>query len=123
MNDYEFYENLTVSCEKCGNEKSYLWFDKNDKVYLISCDWCGVNEKSEGMSAPAVKGKKQMFCCEGFKEFSNEELYIDKNPRMFEVRRKLFYYFENGQKPIVEQIKFCPFCGVKFDVVGAGIDS
>jgi hypothetical protein len=122
MNDYEFYENLPVSCEKCGNEKSYLWFDKSEKVYLISCDRCGVNEKSEGASAPAIKGKKQMFCCEGFKEFSNEELYLDKNPRVFEVRRKLFYHFENSKNPFVEQIKFCPFCGVKFDVVGVGLD-
>lgn len=124
MNDYEFYENLTVSCKKCGNEKSYLWFDNNEKVHLISCDYCGVYERDEVAALTVTaKNKKHLVCCEGFKEFSNEELYIDKNPRMFEVRRKLFYYFENGQKPIVEQIKFCPFCGVKFDVVGAGIDS
>lgn len=124
MNDYEFYENLNVSCEKCTNDKAFLWFDKNEKVYLISCDNCGVNERNEkGTSTAAVKNKKQMFCCEGFKEFSNEELYIDKNPRMFEVRRKLFYHFENSPNPVVEQIKFCPFCGVKFDVVGVGLDN
>lgn len=29
MNDYEFYEDKTVSCEKCGNnDKAYVWFDK-----------------------------------------------------------------------------------------------
>lgn len=124
VNDYEFYENLNVSCEKCANDKAYLWFDKNEKVYLISCDNCGVNERNEkGESTTPVKNKKQMFCCEGFKEFSNEELYIDKNPRVFEVRRKLFYHFENSHNPVVEQIKFCPFCGVKFDVVGVGLDT
>jgi hypothetical protein len=124
MNDYEFYENLNVTCEKCANDKAYLWFDKNEKVYLVSCDNCGVNERNEkAASTTAAKNKKQMFCCEGFKEFSNEELYIDKNPRVFEVRRKLFYHFENSLNPIVEQIKFCPFCGVKFDVVGVGLDN
>jgi len=124
VNDYEFYENLNVSCEKCANDKAYLWFDKNEKVYLISCDRCGVNERNDkGASTAPTKNKKQMFCCEGFKEFSNEELYIDKNPRVFEVRRKLFYHFENSHNPVVEQIKFCPFCGVKFDVVGVGLDT
>ncbi len=124
LNDYEFYENLNVSCEKCANDKAYLWFDKNEKVYLISCDRCGVNERNEkAASTTTAKNKKQMFCCEGFKEFSNEELYIDKNPRVFEVRRKLFYHFENSHNPVVEQIKFCPFCGVKFDVVGVGLDN
>lgn len=124
MNDYEFYENLNISCEKCANDKAFLWFDRNEKVYLISCDNCGVNERSEkGASTTNAKTKKQMFCCEGFKEFSNEELYIDKNPRVFEVRRKLFYHFENSHNPVVEQIKFCPFCGVKFDVVGVGLDN
>jgi hypothetical protein len=124
LNDYEYYENLNVSCEKCANDKAYLWYDKNEKVYLISCDRCGVNERNEkAASTTTAKNKKQMFCCEGFKEFSNEELYIDKNPRVFEVRRKLFYHFENSHNPVVEQIKFCPFCGVKFDVVGVGLDN
>lgn len=116
MSEYEFYEER-VSCEKCGNnDKAYLWFDKNEQVYLISCDNCGVNEKSR--TSVGSENKKQIFCCEGFKEFSNQELYIDKNPRVFEIRRKLFYYLENSPNPIVEQIKFCPFCGVKLIVVG-----
>lgn len=117
MNDYEFYEDVTVSCEKCGqNDKAYLWFDKKEQVYLISCDKCGVNEKLVG-ATPAADNK-QMLCCEGFKDFLNQELYIDENPRVFEVMGKFFYYFENSSNPIVEQIKFCPFCGVKLNVVG-----
>ena len=46
MNEYEYYDEETVSCEKCGNnDKAHLWFDKTEQVYLISCDNCGVNEK------------------------------------------------------------------------------
>lgn len=117
MDDYEYFEDLRVPCEKCGkNDKAYLWFNKIEKVYLISCFNCGVNEKSEPHKVSV--NKKQAFCCEGFKEFTNQELYIDKNPRVFELRRKLFYYLENSSNPTVEQIKFCPFCGVKFTVVG-----
>lgn len=117
MNDYEFYEDVRVSCEKCGNnDKAYLWLDKNEQVHLISCNNCGVYEKSE--ASAAAGNKKQNFCCEGFKEFSNQELYIDKNPRVFELRRKLFYYLENSPNPTVEQIKYCPFCGVKLIFVG-----
>lgn len=117
MNDYEFYEDVIVSCEKCGkDDKAYLWFDKKEQVYLISCDKCGVNEKLVG--AAQAGENKQMFCCEGFKDFLNQELYIDENPRVFEVMGKFFYYFENSPNPIVEQMKFCPFCGIKLDVVG-----
>ena len=32
-----------------------------------------------------------------------------------EVMGRFFYYFENSPNPIVEQIKFCPFCGVKLN--------
>jgi len=46
-----------------------------------------------------------------------QELQIDENPRVIEVMGKLFYYFEDSPKPIVEQIRFCPFCGIKLDVV------
>ena len=116
MDDYEFYEDITVSCEKCGNnDKAYLWLNKKDQVYLISCDKCGVNEKLAG--AVQAAENTQIFCCEGFKDFLNQELYIDENPRMFEVMRKFFYYFENSSNPIVEQVKFCPFCGVKLEDV------
>lgn len=117
MNDYEFYEDITVSCEKCGNGKAYLWLDKDEQVHLISCYSCGVYEKARD-AGPAAEDKKRLFCCEGFKEFSNQELYVDKNPRVFELRRKLFYYLENSPNPTVEQIKFCPFCGVKINFVG-----
>jgi len=117
MDDYEYFEDVSVSCEKCGkNNKAYLWFKKNDKVYLISCENCGVYEKSS--NTEIIRNKKQVFCCEGFKEFTNQELYVDKNPRVFEVRRKLFYYLENSSNPTIEQIKYCPFCGVRFVVVG-----
>ena len=117
MNDFEYYDDVTVSCEKCGNnDKAHLWFDKKEQVYLISCDNCGVNEKKMAEAAQAAENK-QMFCCESLRDFLNQELYIDENPRVFEVMRKLFYYFESGPHPIVEQIKFCPFCGVKLDFV------
>jgi len=117
MDDYEYFQDVRVPCEKCTkNDKAYLWFNKNEKVYLISCDNCGVNEKLG--NTEINKNKKEVFCCEGFKEFTNQELYIDKNPRVFELRRRLFYYLENSPNPNVEQIKYCPFCGVKFVVVG-----
>ena len=116
MDDYEFYEDITVSCEKCSNnDKAYLWLNNKERVYLISCDKCGVNEKLAGPVQTAEN--KQIFCCEGFKNFLNQELHIDENPRVFEVMGKLFYYFENSPNPIVEQIRFCPFCGVKSDIV------
>ncbi|HET6589069.1 MAG TPA: hypothetical protein VFG45_02775 [Candidatus Nitrosocosmicus sp.] len=118
MDDYEYFEDVRVPCEKCGkNDRAYLWFNKNEKTYFTSCDNCGVNEKSD--STEIIENKKQVFCCEGFKEFTNQELYIDKNPRVFELRRRLFYYLENSSNPTVEQIKYCPFCGVKF--VGVGV--
>ena len=117
MNDYEFYEDKTVSCEKCGNnDKAYVWFDKKEQMNLISCDNCGVYEKMVGAAQAAEN--KQMLCCEGLKDFLNQELYIDENPRVFEVMGKFFYYFENSPNPVVEQIKFCPFCGVKLDLIG-----
>jgi hypothetical protein len=121
MNDYEYYDDEKVSCEKCGsNDKAHLWFDKKEQVYLISCDNCGVYEKKL-IKAPQAAEIKQVFCCESFKDFLNQELYVDENPRVFEVMRKLFYYFEGGPNPIVEQIKFCPFCGLKLDfIVGMG---
>jgi Zn ribbon nucleic-acid-binding protein len=118
MNDYEFYEDVTVTCEKCGkNDRVYLWLDKKEQVYLISCDKCGVNEKLVGEVAQTAKNK-QLLCCESFKDFLNQELYVDENPRVLEVMGKFFYYFENKSNPIVEQIKFCPFCGVILDIVG-----
>ncbi len=121
MNDYEYHDDVTVSCEKCGSkDKAHLWFDKKEQIYLISCDSCGVFEKKLVEAAPAAKNK-QMLCCDGFKDFLNQELYIDENPRVFEVMSKFFYYFENSPNPIVEQIKFCPFCGVKLDFV-VGLD-
>ncbi len=116
MNDYEFYSDRFVTCEKCGSDMAYLWLDKKEQVYLISCGNCGVNERKK-MGTVQPDKNKQMFCCEGFKDFLNQELHIDENPRVFEVMGKLFYYFENSPKPIVEQIMFCPFCGVKLDVV------
>jgi hypothetical protein len=117
MNDYEFYEDKTVPCEKCGNnDKAYVWFDKKEQMNLISCDNCGVYEKLVGAAQAAEN--KQMLCCEGLKDFLNQELYIDENPRVFEVMGKFFYYFENSPNPVVEQIKFCPFCGVKLDLIG-----
>ena len=112
MNDYEFYSDRFVTCDKCGNNMAYLWLEKKEQVYLISCDNCGVNERKM-VAEEQVAENKQIFCCEGFKDFLNQELYIDENPRMFEVMRKFFYYFENSPNPIVEQVKFCPFCGVK----------
>ena len=27
------------------NNMAYLWFEKKEQVYLISCDNCGVNQK------------------------------------------------------------------------------
>lgn len=121
MNDYEYYDDEKVSCEKCSsNDKAHLWFDKKEQVYLISCDNCGVYEKKLIKAAQTAENK-QVFCCESFKDFLNQELYVDENPRVFEVMRKLFYYFEGGPNPIVEQIKYCPFCGLKLDfVVGMG---
>jgi hypothetical protein len=116
MNDYEYYSDRFVTCDKCSNDKAYLWHDKKENRNLISCDKCGVYEGKMVGAAQAAENK-QMFCCEGFKEFLNQELHIDENPRVFEVMGKLFYYFENSPKPIVEQIMFCPFCGVKLDVV------
>ena len=115
MNDYEFYSDRFVTCDKCGNDMAYLWLDKKEKMYLISCDNCGVNERKMVGTAQADENK-QMFCCEGFKDFLNQELYIDENPRVIEVMGKLFYYFENSPNPIVEQIMFCPFCGVKLNI-------
>lgn len=118
MNDYEYHDDVTVSCEKCGsNDKAHLWFDKKEQVYLISCDNCGVYEKKLVDEAQAADNK-QLFCCDGFKDLLNQELHVDENPRVFEAMGKLFYYFENSSNPIVEQIKFCPFCGVKLDIIG-----
>jgi hypothetical protein len=118
MNEYEYYDEETVSCEKCGNnDKAHLWFDKTEQVYLISCDNCGVNEKKLIQADVQAADNKQMYCCESLRDFLNQELYIDENPRVFEVMGKLFYYFESGPNPIVEQIKFCPFCGIKLDVL------
>jgi len=116
MNDYEFYSDRFVTCDKCGNNMAYLWLEKKEQVYLISCDNCGVNERKMA-AEEQVAENKQIFCCEGFKDFLNQELHIDENPRVFEVMGKLFYYFENSPNPIVEQIRFCPFCGVKLDIV------
>ena len=45
MNDYEFYSDRFVTCDKCGNNMAYLWLEKKEQVYLISCDNCGVNER------------------------------------------------------------------------------
>ena len=116
MNDYEYYDEKTVSCEKCGkNDKAHLWFDKTEQVYLISCDNCGVNEKKLIQTDAQATDNKQMYCCESLRDFLNQELYIDENPRVFEVMGKLFCYFESGPNPIVEQIKFCPFCGIQLD--------
>ncbi|MDN5847672.1 MAG: hypothetical protein L0H53_15515 [Candidatus Nitrosocosmicus sp.] len=112
MNDYEFYSDRFVTCDKCSNDKAFLWFDKKDQVHLISCDNCGVNERKMTMGAQAAENK-QLFCCESFKDLLHQELHIDENPRVFEVMGKLFYYLENSSNPIVEQIRFCPFCGFK----------
>ena len=82
MNDYEYHDDMFVTCEKCGNDMAYLWFDRKEKMYLISCDNCGVNEREDGEAAQAEEDK-QMLCCEGFKDFLNQELYIDENPRVY----------------------------------------
>ncbi|MDF0681462.1 MAG: hypothetical protein P0116_10915 [Candidatus Nitrosocosmicus sp.] len=116
MDDYEFYSDRFVTCDKCGNDKAYLWLDKKEQTYLISCENCGVNER-QTVGTTEVAENKQMFCCEGFKGFLEQELQIEENPRVNEVMGKLFYYFEDSPKPIVEQIRFCPFCGIKLDVV------
>jgi len=77
MNDYEYYDEETVSCEKCGNnDKAHLWFDKTEQVYLISCDNCGVKEKLIQADVQAADNK-QMYCCESLRDFLNQELYID----------------------------------------------
>ena len=44
-------------------------------------------------------------------------IHDDNSGKSFEVMGKLFYYFESGPNPIAEQIKFCPFCGNKLDVL------
>ena len=125
MNDYEFYENLNVSCEKCTNDKAFLWFDKNEKVYLISCDNCGVNERNEkGTSTTAVKNKKnRCFAVKALKNSQMKNYILIKIQECLRLEESFFHHFENSPNPVVEQIKFCPFCGVKFDVVGVGLDN
>jgi transcription elongation factor Elf1 len=45
---YEYYDDKFVVCYKCGNKKAYVWFDTRLRMYLISCDNCGVREVSGG---------------------------------------------------------------------------
>jgi hypothetical protein len=51
---------------------------------LISSNNCGVNEKLIQTDAQAADNK-QMYCCESLRDFLNQELYIDENPRVFEL--------------------------------------
>ncbi len=72
MNDYEYYDEETVSCEKCGkNDNAHLWFDKTEQVYLISCNNCGVNEKKLIQTDAQAADNKQMYCCGSLRDFLN----------------------------------------------------
>jgi translation initiation factor 2 beta subunit (eIF-2beta)/eIF-5 len=39
---HDYHSDKFVTCKKCDNVKAYLWFDRRLRIYLISCDSCGV---------------------------------------------------------------------------------
>lgn len=45
--DYEFFD-IYIDCKKCGKKNAYVWFDRRLRLYLISCDSCGVYDDVSG---------------------------------------------------------------------------
>lgn len=44
MSSSDENEDYYIECKDCGNKKAYVWFDKRLRMYLVSCDNCGVRE-------------------------------------------------------------------------------
>ena len=48
---YQYFDDSTVKCLRCGFDKAYMWRDTRLNIDLISCDNCGVYSLGGGPEA------------------------------------------------------------------------
>ena len=107
--DDEFYD-YYITCKDCGNKKAYVWFDKRLRMYLVSCDNCGVREVDGG--GLRLVDMKQYYediekvwkhRCEG--QSDDYKVILQSDDGKWDV-------LDVGVQHVIP-IVFCPYCGCK----------